>query len=127
MGRDQGSLEMKTSLAALLLPLLLASAAYAKPPPGADPESPLGQWYNSLHQPNDGISCCSLADCRPVEMKLGGNHYWVFIGEQFESGPNKWIEVPDEAVLHVPNNAGQPVACWSPVSGLLCFVPGPEA
>jgi hypothetical protein len=118
---------MKTSLAALLLPLLLASAAYAKPPPGADAESPLGQWYNSLHQPHDGISCCALADCRPVEMKLGGNHYWVFIGEQFEEAPNKWIEVPDEAILHVQNNAGQPVACWSPVTGLLCFVPGPEA
>lgn len=117
---------MKTAIAAFFLPALLISAAQARPPAGADPNSPLGQWYNSLRQPQDGISCCSLADCRPVEMQLGKDHYWIFVGRQFTAGPNKWMQVPDNVILHVPNNAGQPVACWSPESGLLCFVPGPE-
>jgi hypothetical protein len=114
-------------VAAVLLALVLAGGATAAPPLGADPESPLGHWYNSLQQPHSGISCCTLADCRPVIEKLGAGHYWVFIGKQFELAPNRWIEVPDDAVLHVRNDAGQPVACWAPASGLLCFVPGPEA
>ncbi|HUA76496.1 MAG TPA: hypothetical protein VMA86_02420 [Acetobacteraceae bacterium] len=118
---------MRSAVAGVLLALLMANGAAAAPPLGADPESPLGHWYNSLEQPHSGISCCSLADCRPVQEKLGANHYWVFIGKQFEKSPNIWIEVPDDEVLHVHNDAGQPVACWAPASGILCFVPGPEA
>jgi len=118
---------VKSAITAVCLVLLLVTAAAARPPPGADLNSPLGQWYNSLRQPHEGMSCCALADCRPVAMRLGKSHYWVFIGKQFESAPNKWLEVPNDIVLHVPNNAGQPVACWAPASGLLCFVPGPEA
>ncbi len=120
---------MRSAVAALFLPLLLASAAHARPPPGGDPNSPLGQWRNALTQPRDAISCCALADCRLAQMRLGKDHYWVFVywvfvhwvfvGKRFPSVPNEWIEVP--------NDAGQPVACWSPESGLLCFVPGPEA
>jgi hypothetical protein len=118
---------MRSAVAGLFLALVVAWGAAAAPPLGADPESPLGQWYNSLHQPQSGISCCTLADCRAVLEKLDAGHYWVFIGKQFESAPDAWIEVPEAAVLHVRNDAGQPVACWAPASGLLCFVPGPEA
>src|SRR5579883_2004870 len=45
--------------------LATAATAAAAPPEGADPNSPTGQWFQSLVR-EDGISCCAVSDCRPA-------------------------------------------------------------
>ncbi len=61
------------ALAFLLCPAMPVAAA---PPEGADLNSPLAGWYKSLRVPptggeNAGMSCCSIADCRPAKARLG--------------------------------------------------------
>jgi hypothetical protein len=40
----------------------------------------------------------------------------------------KWLEVLADKVIHRSENpTGRTVVCWTPVHGILCFIPGPEA
>src|SRR5690349_13271789 len=55
----------------------LARIAPAAPPPDADPS--LAPWFNDLRQPWTNALCCSVADCRPVESRLNGDHYEALI------------------------------------------------
>ena len=62
---------VRLSRAALLLVWVIApgiGASDAAPPENADPN--LAPWFESLKQPGSGVSCCSIADCRPVEYRL---------------------------------------------------------
>src|SRR5215469_11624117 len=87
----------------------LACATFAK----ADPA--LAPWYKSLKQPNTGVSCCSIADCRAADYRTNGDHYEVFIN-------NKWTVVPQDKVLQrVDNPVGRAVVCWTPALGIMCF------
>jgi hypothetical protein len=94
-------------------------ASLAAPPENADPA--LHGWFESLKQPGSGVSCCSIADCRPVDYKMDSNGYEALIEA-------KWVRVPDEKILHgKPNPTGRGVLCRSPISGtILCFVPASE-
>jgi len=122
-GRRERQLRRWVAFAAArgLLPwlILLASPpSRAAPPPDADPA--LAPWFNSLKQPDSGISCCSIADCRPVDYRVVGNHYEAYIEGQ-------WLPVPPEKVLtRADNPTGRAVVCWTRVNGILCFVRGPE-
>ena len=49
---------------------LLAGVAEANPPPDADMS--LAPWFQSLKQPGTGMSCCSMADCRPADFRIQG-------------------------------------------------------
>jgi hypothetical protein len=99
---------------------LVAAAAAAHPPADADPA--LAPWFNSLHT-DTGASCCSLADCRPVEYRISGDHYEALIGKQFEVNPPIWVRVPPSRILKKTDNPlGRAVACWRPYTGILCFV-----
>jgi hypothetical protein len=51
-----------------LFAVLGIGATVAAPPENADPA--LHGWFESLKQPGSGVSCCSIADCRPVEYRL---------------------------------------------------------
>lgn len=104
-------------LAACLM-LALAGAAIAAPPENADPA--LAPWYESLTQPETGLGCCSIADCREVESRLVGDHYEALIRD-------RWMIVPPERILeHTPNPTGRAVACWRPRQGIRCFVRATE-
>jgi hypothetical protein len=103
--------------------LLLLSAhlgvAMAQPPSSADPNSPLGLWYRSLMVPNTESSCCSIADCRPVQARLAGDHWEVLTAYG-------WLSVPPELILRRDNPDGRPIACLH--FGIIrCFVPPPAA
>src|SRR5271165_6605648 len=114
-GRGLAALGGPAVLAALLM---LPPPSAAAPPPDADPS--LAPWFNSLQQPGSGISCCSIADCRPVDYRVVGDHYEVFIQGQ-------WLPVPPDKVLtRADNPTGRAVVCWTKVNGILCFVRGPE-
>jgi len=96
----------------------LATAAFGRPPPNADPA--LAPWFHSLMQPGTGISCCSEADCRRTDFRIKGDHYEAMI-------QGVWQRVPDSSVLRRSDNpTGSAVVCWTPALGIMCFVRGPE-
>jgi hypothetical protein len=76
----------------------------------------LSRWYRSLKN-HAGFSCCSEADCAPVDARQVGDEWQIF-----ESG--MWETVPAGAVLDRENPDGRPVACR--FRGVIrCFVPQP--
>lgn len=91
------------------------SVAYGAPPENADPA--LAPWFRSLAQPDTGISCCSIADCRPVDARITPDGWEIFHDD-------KWLPVPPAKILVGKQNpTGKPVACV--LNGqVLCFVPG---
>ena len=101
------------------LAVLGTAASDAAPPENADPA--LHGWFESLKQPGSGVSCCSIADCRPVEYRLVAGGYEAFLDA-------KWVHVPDDKVLHgLSNPVARGIVCRSPISGtILCFVPASE-
>jgi len=103
----------------VLMALLAAGALQAAPPETCD--ASMHGWFESLKQPGSGVSCCSIADCRPVDYRMDSNGYEALIEA-------KWVRVPDEKILHgKPNPTGRGVLCRSPISGtILCFVPASE-
>jgi hypothetical protein len=103
----------------VLLVLLVTGALKAASPESADPS--MQGWFESLKQPGSGVSCCSIADCRPVDYKLDSSGYEALIEA-------KWVRIPDDKILHgKPNPVGRGVLCRSPISGtILCFVPASE-
>jgi hypothetical protein len=114
-----GGLNGCLAVAGLFLLPVLAGVALGGPPSGADPNSPLGLWYRSLTTPLSGASCCSVADCRPVDARL--------IGEGWEIHVNGvWIPVSPYVVLKRNNPDGRPIACLRP-GIILCFVPPAES
>jgi hypothetical protein len=110
---------MRTLAWVALLGSSLSAAALAAPPEGSDLS--LAPWYQSLKQPGTRVGCCSVADCRPVDSRIVGDHYEAMLD-------GKWIDVPPARVLeHEPNPTGRAVACWTPRYGILCFVRPTEA
>ena len=99
--------------------LLLVHPARPAPPDNADPA--LAPWFNSLRSPWTNALCCSIADCRPTDSRINGDHYEAFVGGQ-------WRSVPPDAVLRRTDNpTGRAVVCWTPSAGIMCFVRGPES
>ena len=100
----------------------VVAIAHAKDLDGKYAQSPLKPWFDSLHS-QKGM-CCSFADGRTVEdpdIDSNGGHYRVRIDGQ-------WIEVPDEALIDVPNKYGRPVV-WPYVDAdgkmqIRCFIAG---
>jgi hypothetical protein len=108
------------ALAALTVATLLAATPLqAAPPENADPA--LAPWFQSLRQPETGISCCSIADCRPTEYRTVDDGYEVWVN-------NQWLPVPPRTILQRADNpVGRAVVCWTPQRGIMCFVRGTEA
>jgi len=103
---------------ALVITALCVLAAVAKPPEGADPNSPMAQWYRGLKQNGSKASCCDIADCRPAEkVREAGDHRQVYFR-------GAWYDVPNEVVLPGQYNpTGEAVVCIS-FGRVLCFVDG---
>jgi hypothetical protein len=102
----------------LILAAALLNRALAKPPPDADPA--LAPWFHSLHQPDTGISCCDLADCRPTDYRTVADHYEVYVGDEWRAVP------PNKVIKRLDNPTGHAIVCWTPLNGIMCFVKGPE-
>ena len=77
----------------------------------------LSAWYSSLQTPF-GMSCCNMRDCKTTDARIEHEHWRAKVGDQ-------WIDVPDSAVLHRDNLAGEAVICmWN--GSVRCFVPPSE-
>lgn len=92
----------------------------------------LNEWFGGLHS-QGGAPCCSDSDGTALADPdwdtaadaEGHNHYRVRLGKQ-------WVDVPDKAVVIVPNRYGQAVV-WPLYSTnfggmrsihIQCFMPG---
>lgn len=108
----------------------LNAPSRAAPPNGSDPDSPLGQWYKSLHVPQTDALCCSISDCRPVLARQRDGHWEVYLRPTYLdlSNPLKpqWVEVPEEVILKRDNLDGRPIVCRTSYGTIRCFVPPPE-
>lgn len=112
----------KTAVLFILTAVAFSGAAFAKPPPNADPA--LHGWFQSLRQPKTGVSCCSVSDCHRLtenQWRMTPGGYQVEIG-------SRWVNVPQSHVLeHQRNPSGGAVACYDDVRRVVfCFVPGQE-
>jgi hypothetical protein len=119
-------------LVAFVLVLVLAGriltphAAVARDVDGRYANSPLHNWFESLHSSKG--PCCSDADgtaLSDVDWEAKEGHYRVRIEGQ-------WWDVPDEAVIKEPNRAGRTMV-WpiyyrtigAPLRvDIRCFMPG---
>ena len=110
---------LPAGLFAAILLAVVVGRGNAAPPENADPA--LHGWFESLKQPGSGVSCCSIADCRPADYRMATNGYEALLD-------SKWVRVPDDRVLHQTSNPlGRAIVCRSPISGaILCFVPAGE-
>jgi hypothetical protein len=83
-------------------------------------DSLLKSWFDSLRQPGTRYPCCSIADCRTTEIRMRGNEYEVPIEGQ-------WLVVPSDRILQRKDNpTGSAVVCWTPGTGIMCFIRPPE-
>ena len=97
---------------------LVSGVATANPPPDADIS--LAPWFQGLHQPGTGMSCCSIADCHQTDFRTNGTHYEALI-------EGRWLAIPPDKILdRTDNPTGRAVVCYTPTLGILCFVRGPE-
>jgi hypothetical protein len=97
--------------------LLLAPHGQAAPPPGADPDGPMGAWWRGAQSPA-GVPCCGIYDGHLVRARHAGDGRWqVLLGEE-------WIDVPQDAVLeNYPPHPSGSAAVWTRGKSILCFVP----
>ena len=112
-------LRRSAGLAVVAVAIFLTARGDAAPPENADPA--LAPWFESLKQPGSGVSCCSIADCRPVEYRLAAGGYEALLDA-------RWVHVPENRILHrTANPLARAMVCRSPISGtILCFVPASE-
>jgi len=98
---------------------MFAGPGFARPPKNADMS--MAPWFQSLRQPGTGMSCCSIADCRPTDFRIKDGHYQAMVD-------GDWQNVPAETVLErMDNPTGRAVVCYTPYRGIMCFIKGPEA
>jgi hypothetical protein len=106
----------------LYLTGMLLTPVHAAPPAGADPNSELGRWFQSLRNSN-GENCCSVADCRsPYAWRQTTSHGYQL--QESEGAP--WLDVPSENILRRQNPFGDAIACIIRGGWVRCFVPPSE-
>lgn len=119
----------------LLVPILVAAAAYAGPPMAGSEDydglMPFAGWI-ATQATNKGGLCCSVSDCRIVKYRTHDAVYEAFVANADERGftkfpgaPNKWVSVPAAVIKRNINPTGQAIACWSQFKvedgGFYCF------
>jgi len=85
-------------------------------------------FYREWKQPGSDLSCCNarverdgveVGDCEPTRAEVRGGAWWAWLRQE-----GRWIPVPDGKILRERNPGGQDgQLCWTPASGVLCFVP----
>jgi hypothetical protein len=123
---------LQKALFAAIGVVFVAMVALARPPEGQQSDPAQEEWYKSLVMPKTHLSCCSIADCRPVKARHSGDEWEVFIdSKSFDSpeamGDDKWHKVSPENILdREPNPTGSAVACWYG-GEVRCFIRPAEA
>jgi hypothetical protein len=107
----------------ILVLVLTSSFAFARDIDGRFANSPLKPWFDHLAS-GKGL-CCSMADGATVadpDWDTKEGHYRVRL-------EGMWVDVPDDAVITVPNLFGRtmvwPVDQGGDLPLIRCFMPGP--
>ena len=117
---------MRTFATHAIMIALSVTSLHAQPPDNADPS--LAPWFKGLKQPGTGAECCSIADCRAVEVRGDGEGYEVKVDHKWHISSAFWLRVPTERILNESSNpTGGAVLCYTPEAGILCFVPPPDS
>jgi len=99
----------------------LVGSVTARDLDGRYANSPLKPWFDQLAS-GKGL-CCSMADGESVadpDWESKDGHYRVRL-------ENKWIDVPDDALITEPNRAGRTMVWPMRFNGetfIRCFIPG---
>src|SRR5262249_57863708 len=64
---------------AIAILLGVSATALATPPADIRPDPELALWFKSLRQPTTRYLCCSISDCRFVNLWVHDGHYEVEI------------------------------------------------
>jgi hypothetical protein len=109
-------------VAAVMWPVV----AYAAPPPvGSDDwniMAPYKEWVTSQHD-QLGRWCCDIADGRPVDARIEGDHWVAHVTpEKFDGEKDHWLAVPDEKITRNANPTGSPIL-WLYQGRVQCFAP----
>lgn len=85
-------------------------------------------FYMRWKQPGSDQSCCNarieregieVGDCEPTRAEVRNGAWWAWLRQE-----GRWLPIPDAKIIREPNpNVVDAHLCWSPVSGVLCFVP----
>src|ERR1044072_1180791 len=107
-----------------MLALCIVTALSAHSHEANEPEAP---WFNSLRQPQSGVQCCSMHDCRAyderTEVRIENGVYAVLHN-------GEWLQVPASKIIErFDNPTGHFVACVYDLGGsggalVLCAVKG---
>jgi hypothetical protein len=108
--------------------LLICSPAPARDLDGRFADSPLKPWFDHLAS-GKGL-CCSFADGYAIadaDWESRDGHYRVRVPKVADGTELEWVDVPDDAVITEPNQAGRTMV-W-PLYGSIgmsvrCFMPG---
>jgi hypothetical protein len=120
--RGWGRLISRATAAAMLLSIPVPQVASARDRGQFAASTPeMKAWFDSLRSAKG--PCCSDADgsaVSDVDWESNGGHYRVRL-------EGAWLDVPDEAVITVPNRVGRTMV-W-PIRGsggtlIRCFMPG---
>ena len=99
-------------------------------PDGRYRNSLLHEWFENRAS-GKGL-CCSYADGHAIEdadWEAKDGHYRVRLPKNANSKEMIWVDVPDDAVIKVPNKAGRTMV-WPvyndlyPDISIRCFMPG---
>jgi hypothetical protein len=113
--------QLAIAFSIFIVVLILASIAHARDPDGRYAGSPLKSWFDSLTSGKG--PCCSDADGNVVldaDWKSADGHYSVRL-------QGVWVEVPDSAVLKIPNRDGRTIVWPMFTDGattVRCFIVG---
>ena len=107
---------------AIVLSLAFSLPAYARDLDGRFAQNPLHEWFNQLAS-KKGL-CCSFADGATIktdDWQSNNGHYEVRLY-------NRWVVIPDNAIVTEPNKAGEAVV-WPYLDEnnqvqIRCFLPG---
>lgn len=111
---------MRLLISALIFLALLISQALARDPEGRYTDSPLKNWFKSLHNKRD-VSCCEQADGQRVEAPD-----WRHEDEGAYSVRlnGEWVRVDPSEVIS-ENKVGYAIV-WLFQGHITCFMPGGE-
>lgn len=74
-------------------------------------------WFRSLKQPESGMSCCDVSDCRRTAWDRKGDQWFAEI-------EGNMTPIPDKKVLQdKPSIDGDAYVCAGPRGTIYCFVP----
>ena len=109
---------------ALFLAAIFAATALVYSAKGSE----IGDFYHGLKQPDTGIGCCDISDCRAIkDYEIRGDQWWA-LADTIRHGPI-WIPIPPNKILapreRPPGiDPDEAILCAGLSSGIIfCFLP----